>query len=429
MHLAEAADDGLLGLHVALDAEAGVFVEEAVEGLREALLVAVLFGQERQAENGLRVARPGHVEVVFVVGIMEHRVAVDLVDAGHRADVAGDADVDLGLILALHAQQVADLEGLAGVADEELGVGRDRALVDAEQAQLAAEGVVADLEDVGDDVLVGVGGGADRLGGRALALQELGWVAFGGVGQQAAHDVEQLGDAGARAGRGEAHRDQVAFAQGLLEGVVELLGLQRFALLEVEGHQVFVHLDHLVDDLVVGLAHAGEGRYGVVVGREEAVDDPLATGGGQVDRQAFLAEGGAQALEQRGEVDARRVDAVDDDHPAFLGGGVHRLAGNGLDAGGGIDHHHRGLDRRQRGQRAAEEVGHARGVEHIHPVTGPFEVGEAGVEGVAGGFFLGVVIADGVALLDRAGGVDGAGGKQQALEERGLAAAGLAEEG
>jgi hypothetical protein len=168
---------------------------------------------------------------------------------------------------------VADLEGLAGVADEELGVGRDGALVDAEQAQLAAEGVVADLEDVGDDVLVGVGGGADRLGGRAFALQELGRVAFGGVGQQAAHDVEQLGDAGARAGRGEAHRDQVAFAQGLLEGVVELLGLQRFALLEVEGHQVFVHLDHLVDDLVVGLAHAGEGRHGVVVGREEAVDD------------------------------------------------------------------------------------------------------------------------------------------------------------
>jgi hypothetical protein len=65
----------------------------------------------------------------------------------------------------------------------------------------------------------------------------------------------------------------VAFAQGDLEGVVELLGLQGFALLEVEGHQVFVHLDHLVDDLVVGLAHAGEGRHGVVVGREEAVDD------------------------------------------------------------------------------------------------------------------------------------------------------------
>jgi hypothetical protein len=45
VHLAEAADHGLLGLDVALDGEAGVFVEEAVEGFGELLLVAVLFGQ------------------------------------------------------------------------------------------------------------------------------------------------------------------------------------------------------------------------------------------------------------------------------------------------------------------------------------------------------------------------------------------------
>jgi hypothetical protein len=54
----------------------------------------------------------------------------------------------------VHAEQVIDLERLARVADEQLAVRRDAALVDAEDADLAAEGVVDDLEDVGDGVLV-----------------------------------------------------------------------------------------------------------------------------------------------------------------------------------------------------------------------------------------------------------------------------------
>ena len=428
MHLAEAADHGLLGLEVVLDGQAGVFIKEAVQGFGELLLVTVFLCRQGQAENGLGIARRHQVEVVLVVGVVEDGVPVDVVHPGHGADVAGNADFDLGLGLALDAQQVTDLEGLAGVADEELGVGCDRALVDAEQAEFAAEGVVAHLEDVGDDVLVGVGGGLDGFGGRAFTLQEAGWVAFGGVGQQAAHDVQELADAGARAGRGEAHGDQVALAQGDLEGVVELRRLQGFTLFEVEGHQLFIHLDHLVDDAVVGLAHAGESRYGVVVGLEEAVDDAGAPRGGQVDGQAFLAEAGADALHQGAEVHGRGVDAIDHDHPAFVGGELHDLAGQGFDAGGGVDDHHRGFHRRQGRQGPAEEVGQARGVEDVHPVLGPFQVGEGAVEGVAEGFLLGVVVADRVALLDRTGCADGAGGGQQFLQQRGLAAAGLAEE-
>ena len=51
---------------------------------------------------------------------------------GHRA-------VDLDVLAALQHEQVPDLERLAAVADEELRVARDRALVDAEHAELADE--------------------------------------------------------------------------------------------------------------------------------------------------------------------------------------------------------------------------------------------------------------------------------------------------
>jgi hypothetical protein len=48
---------------------------------------------------------------------------------------------------------MVDLERLARVADEELALRRDASLVDTEDPELAAEGVVDDLEDVRDGVL------------------------------------------------------------------------------------------------------------------------------------------------------------------------------------------------------------------------------------------------------------------------------------
>ena len=66
----------------------------------------------------------------------------------------------------------------------------------------------------------------------SFAAQELRRVAFARVRQQLDDDVEQLGDAGAGARRDEADRDQVAFAQRLLERRVQLGGVD-VALFEV----------------------------------------------------------------------------------------------------------------------------------------------------------------------------------------------------
>ena len=89
----------------------------------------------------------------------------------------------------------------------------------------------------------------------------------------------------------------MAFAQALFEGVVQgLAGQAFFAVLQVTFHDLFVDLDHLVDDALVRVGHRAQ--VGVADGVEETVDYPRALVGRQVDRQAFGAEGFAQFFEQ-----------------------------------------------------------------------------------------------------------------------------------
>ena len=109
---------------------------------------------------------------------------LDLVDLGHRGQVARHRAVDLDVLAALQHEQVADLERLASVADEELRVARHRALVHAEYAELADEGIDDDLEHVREHVLSGSGTEAEFARRVAFALVEQRRIAFGGIGQQ-----------------------------------------------------------------------------------------------------------------------------------------------------------------------------------------------------------------------------------------------------
>ena len=97
------------------------------------------------------------MDVVLVVRIVQHAVEFDLVDLRHRGDVARNRAVHLHALAALQQEEVADLERLAAVADEELRVAGDRALMDAEDAELADERIDDDLEHVREHVLLRVG--------------------------------------------------------------------------------------------------------------------------------------------------------------------------------------------------------------------------------------------------------------------------------
>src|SRR5690606_5152974 len=154
VQLAEAADHRLVELGIVLDLEARVLLGQLVQGGGQLLFLAAGGGLDGQAEHGPGELQRLEADVVLVVAVVQHRVEVDLLDLGHRGDVARYGPIDLDVVLALQLEQVADPEGLAAIIDEQLAVLAHRALEDTEDAELADEGIVDDLEDVGDDVRV-----------------------------------------------------------------------------------------------------------------------------------------------------------------------------------------------------------------------------------------------------------------------------------
>ena len=295
-----------------LDPQARVFVDQLGQDLPHALLVAVPLRADRQAVHRHGEVQRLEVDVVVFGGVVQHGVEVDLVDLGHRDDVARHGAGHLDVLLALQHEQVPHLEGLAAVADVELAVLGDRALVDAEDAHAADVGVDRDLEDMRQHVLGGVGLGVHGLRRRALAVEEVGRVGLGRVGQQLDDEVQQLGHAGAGARRDEAHRDQVPLAQRLLQRRVQLAGVD-VAVVQVAVDEVGVDLDHLLHQRAVRGVDQPKSLWPSRLKKQSTT--LRAAGVGQVHRQAFAAEGGVDLRSSSaGQVDLGGVDPVDDDH-------------------------------------------------------------------------------------------------------------------
>ena len=195
--------------------------------------------------------------------IVQHRVKMNILDLGDGTDVTGNTLRHFDVFLALQRQQVRDLEGFPRIADEQLAVLPDRALVNAKHTEPAHERIDGDLEHVRNGMFFRVGADFDRCGIGAFALEEFGRIAFERVRHQFLEHIQQLFDADAGFGRCETDRHQVARTQGLFEGVVQLFDTQIFALLEIDLHDCFVDLDHLVDHLRVRRRDRGE--IGVLV--------------------------------------------------------------------------------------------------------------------------------------------------------------------
>ena len=237
----------------------------------------------------------------------------------------------------------------------------------AEHRDAADVRIDLDLEDVRERVLAGIG---HRLQVGALAVARLGddvggRVALGRVRQQLHDHVEQLGDAGAGLRGSEHHRDEMALAQRALERLVQLLGAH-FALLEVLLHQLLVDFDDLVDELAVRFLDRG--KIGLAAGAKKQ-SETLERLLGRL-WQAFFAECLLDALEQVLEIDVVGVDLVDDDQAveAALRRPLQEAAGHHFDAVLRVDHDGGGLDRGERRQRVAKEIGITGGIQKMHPV-------------------------------------------------------------
>ncbi len=334
----------------------------------------------------------------------------------------------LDVVLALLQIHVPDLERLAPVAHVQLRAGRDAALVYAHKAQLADVGVDADLEHVRQHVRRRVGLGVHQRGGVAFAVQEVGRVALGRVGQQAGDHIQQFRHAGARAGRDKTDRDQVPLAQRLLQRRVQLVGVD-VAVVQVAVDKVAIDLDHLLDQRAVRIGHGA--KVAVALAVVKAIDHLGGAGIRQVQGQAFLAEGGLDVGQHSGQIDVLRVDPVDDDEavqPA-LGGVGHHALGHRLDAGGGVDDDGGGFHRFQRRQALADEIGRAGRVDQVDAAAAVIEVHHRRLQRMPGLDLQRVVVADGAAALHAAGSAHGAGVLQQGLGQRGLAGGGGANQG
>ncbi|MBS0302119.1 MAG: GTP-binding protein, partial [Proteobacteria bacterium] len=136
VQLAQAAHDGLVRTGGALQPQAGVFGHQLGHHLPQALLVAAPLGAERHAMHRHWKGQRLQVHVLMLGGVVQHGVELQLVHLGDGADRARAGRRQLGMALALLQIEVAHLEGLAPVADIELGARRDGALVHAHKAEL-----------------------------------------------------------------------------------------------------------------------------------------------------------------------------------------------------------------------------------------------------------------------------------------------------
>src|SRR6185437_7236302 len=188
VELAHAANDGLARLRVGVDAEGGVFLGELGEGLAHLLLIALGLGLDRDINDGS--GELDGFEQDGVVLVADGVAGGDGLEADAGRDVPGPDLADLLAFVGVHLEQAPDALALllGGIPDRSAGF--QSSAVDADEGELADEGVGHDLEDQAGEGS-GVVGFAGQLGDLPLGVG-------GGLRVEALHagDIEGRGEEG-----------------------------------------------------------------------------------------------------------------------------------------------------------------------------------------------------------------------------------------
>ena len=153
------------------------------------------------------------------------------------------------------------------------------------------------------------------------------------------------------------------------------------------------------------------------------------------DRRGIQRQRRGHLVQQGERVLALAVHLVDEgeDRDVAQAADLEQLAGARLDALGGVDHHHRGVDRGQRAVGVLGEILVARRVQQVEHAAGVLEGHHRGHHGNAALALDAHPVRAGPPLLalgaDVAGELDRAAGAQQALGQRGLAGVGVGDDG
>ena len=335
-------------------------------------------------------------------------------------------------LLALRHQQLAHALLAVGARVEQLRVGADRALVDAEEVDAARERVGAGLEHVGERLAVGV-----RLERHVLEREP---AVLDRRGQVVDDRVEQAVGAQVLGRDAAGHRVDVAAVGALLERVHDLLVRDLLAL-EVALHQRVGVLRHLVHQLlavllgqirhVVGdrtLLAVLAPRAGVLVGLHvDEVDQAahLVLGADRdLGRHHVRAEGGLQRVERAVEVGPLAVEHVhvDQARHAELGGARPQPLRRDLDAHHGVDHEDGRLAHAQRAERVRDERGLAGRVDEIDLDALPLERRERRRDRHPARLLVLLRVGDRRPVSHRAQAVRRSGLEQQGLVQRRLPA-------
>ena len=362
VHVGEAADDGFVEDRIVLDRHRRVFALHLCEHFVHAAFVAPAC-----RTNGKTVHRTREVDGTHADAAV-HRIAVNdgtvlkFVDLGESTDVARRKEIRFLGVLALQNERARRLDRLLAVVDVKDGVSSDRALMHAEDADLADEGVVHDLEDLSNDRKVLVRIGAE---GRPVLLLEERLIGFAGMRQVADDHLHEVADADEVLRRSEADRDDVTLAERLGDERVQKPRVD-MAFLEVALEHFVVLFDHALDEGAMNVLNGHD--VAVAVLAVEAVDDVRAVARREVDGQDARSPRFAQLLEALFKIGIREVELVDDDHAAeaALLGRFHHPAREKLRAARRVDH---GADRFhgvECGKVLTKIVRVARGVEDVN---------------------------------------------------------------
>ncbi len=274
VHVADAADDQLVGLCVVMGLEARIAVGESTGGLGDLRFVAAGLGFDRQRIHRARKLRHRHLALGLVI---EDGVADMQLQLGHREDIAGQAFVGLLVLVSLKLQQMARAYAFLlaggrqiGIALEVTGKGTDEGVLD------VALRFDSDLEDLSAEGAVG------RQGFFLAADHEFSLLAVQRRGAALRDEVEELLDADVAQCVGVEHWDDLAAGDGLGQVGDHVINRQ-FALLEILVHQRVIDFRDALHDVLVALGYAAEVR--LAVGAAHAIDDALATRRRQIDRR------------------------------------------------------------------------------------------------------------------------------------------------
>ena len=131
-------------------------------------------------------------------------------------------------------------------------------------------------------------------------------------------------------------------------------------------------------------------KVGFAFGVQQAIHDLLAAVRGQVDRQAFSAEGVLNPADDRFQIDVGHVNLVDDDRPreVALASGLENAPGDDFHTRLGVDDDRDRLHRRQARQRRADQVRRAGNVNQVDPLARVVQMKDRAVDRMAVLFFF-----------------------------------------